>query len=66
MTMVKNLNGTEIDYEAAEQHMDEYLCNALNDTIAPCTEQEFFTAYEAAHQKKYGEEFFLSAANPTY
>lgn len=63
---VINDNGAEIDYEAAVQLMDDEICERLNEEFAPCTEQEFFTAYEAAHAEKYGEEWELSKANPCY
>lgn len=66
MTKVINANGTEIDYNAAVALMDDDICAELNDKIAPCTEQEFFTAYEQAHESKYGEEWELSKANPCY
>ena len=66
MTKVINANGTEIDYNAAVALMDDDICAELNDKIAPCTEQEFFTAYEQAHADKYGEEWELSKANPCY
>lgn len=49
-------DGTETD-ELREQ---------IADDIAPCTEQAFFTAYEAAHAAKYGEEWELSKSNPCY
>ena len=60
MTKVINANGTEIDYSAAVALMDDDICAELNDKIAPCTEQEFFPAYEQAHEAKYGEEWELS------
>lgn len=66
MTKVINANGTEIDYNAAVALMDDDICAELNDKIAPCTEQEFFAAYEQAHEAKYGEEWELSKANPCY
>lgn len=66
MTKVINANGTEIDYAAAVALMDDDICAEINDKIAPCTEQEFFTAYEQAHAQKYGEEWELSKANPCY
>lgn len=52
---VINANGTEIFYEAAISLMDDELREALHDELAPCTEQEFFTAYEKAHEAKFGE-----------
>ena len=63
---VINMNGTEINYEAAVMLMDEEICESLSFEIAPCTEQEFFTAYEKAHAEKYGEEWELSKENPCY
>ena len=63
---VINMNGAEIDYESAVVLMDDEICESLNFEIAPCTEQEFFTAYEKAHAEKYGEEWELSKENPCY
>ena len=64
--MVINMNGTEINYEAAVMLMDDEIRESLHFEIAPCTEQEFFTAYEKAHAEKYGEEWELSKENPCY
>ena len=66
MTNVKNMNGCEICFEAAAEHMDEEIRENLHLEIAPCTEQEFFTAYEKAHIEKFGEEWFLSGKNPVW
>lgn len=63
---VININGTEIDYDAAVALMDDELCEELNGELAPCTEQEFFSAYEAAYAAKFGEEWELSKENPCY
>ena len=63
---VINMNGTVINYEAAVELMDDEICESLNFELAPCTEQEFFTAYEKAHAEKYGEEWELSKENPCY
>ena len=63
---VLNISGTEIDYDAAVALMDDELCEELNGELAPCTEQEFFCAYEAAHAAKFGEEWELSKENPRY
>lgn len=63
---VININGTWIDYDAAVALMDDELCEELNGELAPCTEQEFFSAYEAAHAAKFGEEWELSKENPCY
>ena len=54
---VINQNGTEIDFEAAVSLMDDEIIEDLNRELAPCSEQEFFSAYEKAHAEKYGEEF---------
>lgn len=63
---VININGTEIDYDAAVALMDDELCEELNGELAPCTEQEFLSTYEAAHAAKFGEEWELSKENPCY
>lgn len=63
---VINMNGTEINYEAAVMLMDDEIRESLHFELAPCTEQEFFTAYEKAHAEKYGEEWELSKENPCY
>lgn len=63
---VKNMCGTEIDYEASVEMMDDEIREHLHMTIAPCSEQEFFEAYEAEHEKKYGELWELSKSNPVW
>lgn len=64
--MVKNLNDVEIYWDAAVNLMDDDLREELNGELAPCTRQEFFTAYEKAHAEKFGEEWELSKENPCY
>ena len=54
---VINQNGAEIDFEVAVSLMDNEIREDLNRELAPCSEQEFFSAYEKAHAEKYGEEF---------
>lgn len=54
---VINRDGHEINFEAAVSLMDDELREELNRELAPCTEQDFFSAYEKAHEEKYGEEF---------
>ena len=54
---VINQYGDEINFEAAVSLMDDEIREELNRELAPCTEQEFFTAYEKAHEEKFGEEF---------
>lgn len=53
-----NSNGTEFDFDAARNLMDDDLCEAIHGTVE--TEQEFFDAYVAAHAAKYGEDFVLN------
>lgn len=64
--MVTNINGTMINFAAAVVLMDADICEQLNAELAPCTDQEFFAAYEAAHTAKYGESWWLSNVNPCY
>lgn len=66
MSTVINLAGTEINFAAAVQLMDDEIREQLHEDLAPCTDQEFFTAYEKAHAAKYGEEWELSKANPIW
>lgn len=63
---VINKSGTQINYDAAVQLMDDEIREELHAELAPCTEQEFFTAYEAAHAEKFGEEWELSKENPCW
>ena len=62
---VLNNHGREIDFEAAVQLMDDEIREALH-AEGYETEQEFFAAYEKAHEAKYGEEWELSKANPVW
>lgn len=64
--MVKNLNDVEIYWDSAVNLMDDDLREELNGELAPCTEQEFFSAYEKAHAERFGEEWELSKENPCY
>ena len=63
---VINESGAEIDWEISVNLMDDEIREELHMALSPCTEQEFFTAYEKAHAEKYGEEWELSKANPCY
>ena len=63
---VINKSGTEINYDAAVELMDDDLREELSCVLAPCTEQEFFAAYEKAHAEKFGEDWALSDENPVY
>ena len=61
---VINMNGTEINYEAAVELMDDEIMESICGTVE--SEQEFFTAYEKAHAEKYGDEWELSKGNPCF
>lgn len=63
---VINKNGYELNYNAAAKMMDDDLREELCLQLAPCTEQEFLAAYEAAHAEKFGEEWELSKGNPCW
>lgn len=63
---VINMEGTAIDFDAAVPFMDDELREGLHAGIAPCSEQECFTAYEQKHAEKFGEMWELSKKNPTY
>ena len=62
---VINANGKEINFEAAVNLMDDEIREALASDGFD-SEQEFFTAYEKAHEEKYGEVWELSKPNPQY
>lgn len=70
MSKVINKNGTEIDYEAALALMDEDILVDMSQewysAYHPMTDQDWFTRYETLHKEKYGEDWELSKANPTY
>ena len=63
---VINENGYELDFDAAVELMDGDICEQIDEEDDYETEQEFFSAYEVAHAKKYGEDWELSKANPTW
>lgn len=63
---VINANGTAIDFDAAVALMDDEVREAVHAQLSPCTEQEFFSAYERSHAEKFGEEWELSKANPCF
>lgn len=65
MTIVINRAGTQIYFDAAVNFMDDEIREDLH-SEGYDTEQEFFSAYEDAHEEKYGEEWELSKENPTW
>lgn len=66
MKMVKNQYSVSIDFDAVVQLMDDDIREDVHGRIAPCSEQEFFDAYCAAHKNAFGEEFFLNEENPVW
>lgn len=66
MLEVLNSHGAKIDYAAAVELMDDDTREAVAADLAPCTEQEFFTAYAAAHLTKFGEVWEPDKAKPVY
>ena len=64
--IVINSWGTEIDFEASVNMMDDELREELHAAIAPCTDQEFFSAYAKAHKERFGEVWELDKENPTW
>ena len=63
---VVNDDGNKLSFDVAVNHMDDEIRETLHDKLAPCTRQEFFTAYEKAHFEKYGEAWELSKKNPVW
>lgn len=51
------LNGSEIDFDAAVNLMDDEIREELHAELAPCGNQEFLDAYVERHAQKYGEDF---------
>lgn len=66
MIMVVNGFDVKFDFDVAVNYMDDDLRNELAAELAPCTVQDFFEAYEKAHQEKFDEVWELSKANPVY
>ena len=62
---VINKNGTSIDFDVAVSIMDDNIRESVYAELDTCTEQEFFTAYENAHEMTFGE-WELSKENPCY
>lgn len=47
------------NYGAAVALMDDEIREKIHMDLAPCTEEEFLTAYMEEHEKKYGVEFVI-------
>lgn len=63
---VYNMYGTKINYDFAVSIMDDDIREKLHNKMVPCMKQDFFSAYELEHLKKYGELWELSKENPNY
>lgn len=60
MNLVINTRTNEtMDFEAAVMMMDDEIRESIHNEMAPCTDQEFMSAYVEAHFEKYGEEFTI-------
>lgn len=66
MVKVINKNGYELDFEAAAQHMDAKISDTVSMEHPFANFQQYFTAYEEAHEKATGKEWFLSGSNPVW
>lgn len=65
-TTVINASGVEVDFAAAVELMDDGVRERLHSELAPCSDQEFFSAYELAHADEFSEVWELSKENPVY
>lgn len=54
------------NWDAIVERMDDELREQIHMALSPCTNQEFFTTYEKAHEKKFGEPWALSADIPNW
>ncbi|OZG49833.1 hypothetical protein [Bombiscardovia coagulans] len=64
-----NSNGTEFDanqWDAIVNLMDTDLREKLHNKLAPCSEQEFFSAYAKAHEETFGETWELDSEQPVW
>lgn len=66
ITLVENLSGALVDFEASIPFMDDYIRELVHSMNDYETDQEFFTAYEEAHALLKKEPWEFSKANPTY
>lgn len=53
------LDGSEVDFDAAVNLMDDELRERLHDELAPCSNQEFLDAYIKAHAERFDEDFVV-------
>lgn len=60
MDKVTTKTGSQVDFDAAVNLMDDEIREEVHSHLAPCSEQEFFDAYTARHAAKFGEEFVVN------
>lgn len=51
------------DWDDVVVYMDPEIAESLHLRLAPCTNQDFFTAYCKAHAEKYSEPFIWDTDN---
>lgn len=67
MEFVKNQYGENVDFEVANNLMDEDICEDLNRDADACeSNQAFYDAYCKAHKERFGEEFVTDQKNGQY
>jgi len=54
------------EWDAVVEMMDDEIRERLHIELYPCSNQEFFDAYAAAHSEKYGEQWELDKSNPVW
>ncbi|MCD7984128.1 MAG: hypothetical protein LUG19_07735 [Desulfovibrio sp.] len=59
-----NAHGTEIDFNAATALMDKKLREEIQCRLGPCSDEDFFFAYAAAHYETFGEVFEFAKKFP--
>lgn len=67
--MIANSEGKQYridEWPAIVNMMDDELREEVHRDLAPCTEQEFFSAYAAAHLSRFGEQWELDKKNPIW
>lgn len=54
------LNGRNVDFDAAVALMDDEIREQLHSELSPCDPQEFIDSYAKAHAQKFGEDFIVN------
>lgn len=65
-TYVRNRYGVAIDYDAAENLMDDEIRERIARGWDGGSEQAFFDEYCREHEKEYGEPWALDTPSPQY